>query len=116
MILIKIIYKEKNEVEYSKISQSSLPNQIQGEEGCMFFSEIANPHAVIIQYRDGHQERIPAEFCENNLIYEIRRFIRAIMQGEGVAEFQQVSLESMRLMDEARRQMNIRFPADERIL
>lgn len=112
-------YEEKGmlaELIYSKITDSVLPTQIQGEEGCMLIEEIHNACKLTIRYRDKRQEEILIEKIDpdNNRNYQIAEFIRTAESGEGAKEHNQYSLWEMQVMDEARRQMGIVFPADEK--
>lgn len=103
------------ELIYSKITDSVLPTQIQGENGCMLIEEIYNANRLRIRYRDKSWEEIQVEKMDpgNNMCYEIEAFIRAAESGEGAKEHNQYSIWEMQVMDEARRQMGIVFPADK---
>lgn len=100
------------ELIYSKITDSHLPSEIQGENGTMLISSIADPRTITIQYRDGKEETIQCGSWTNNMIFETDTFIRAIEKGDLLRQYEQISRESMRLMDLARSQCGIRFPAD----
>ena len=100
------------ELIYSKITNSFLPSQIQGEEGTMVIREIAAPEEIEIYYRDGKKEQIIIEKDRNNLFYEIQEFIEMIFGRKEIRSHSQYSLMEMEIMDEARRQTGIVFPAD----
>lgn len=105
------------ELIYSKITDSILPTQIQGEEGCMLIEEIHNVCKITIRYRDKRPDEellIGKTDPDNNRNYQIEEFIRAAESGEGAKEHNQYSLWEIQVMDEARRQMGIVFPADEK--
>ena len=104
------------ELIYSKITDSILPTQIQGEEGCMLIEEIYNAGRLTICYRDKRREEIQVKKIDpnNNMYYEIEEFIRAAESGTGAKEHNQYSLWELQVMDEARRQMGIVFPADKK--
>ena len=104
------------ELIYSKITDSILPTQIQGEEGCMLIEEIYNANRLTICYRDKRREEIQVKKVDpnNNMYYEIEEFIRAAESGKGAWEHNQYSLWELQVMDEARRQMEIVFPADKK--
>lgn len=82
----------------------------------MLIEEIYNANKLTICYRDKSREEIQIEKIDpgNNMYYEIEEFIRAAESGEGAEEHNQYSLWEMQVMDEARRQMGIVFPADQR--
>ena len=100
------------EISCSKITNSARNSEIQGEKGVMIIHTIAEPSEIVCRYYDGREERIETEPCENNMIYEIRRWVQAILHGEDVSFLHQQTLWSMKVMEEARKQMGILFPAD----
>ena len=48
-------------IMYSKISDSHLPSEIQGENGVIEIDRISDPNQVIIKYRDGQTEDISVQ-------------------------------------------------------
>lgn len=101
-------------IMYSKITHSSLPSEIQGETGNIVIGKISQPESVEIRYRDGTVEDLTREQAENTMVYEIKEFLGLIQRGElesGVNTFEH-SLWTMEIMDEARRQMGLVYPAD----
>ena len=101
------------EVEYSKITNSKVPSEIQGEKGVMLIREINCPEDVKIIYNDGTEEVVYSREPENNMKYEVEHFIRMIQDQEQNQLHTQRSLDAMKLMDEIRRQCQISFPADK---
>lgn len=103
------------ELIFSKITDSALPTQIQGEAGSMIIEEIPNTNRIRIRYRDKSWEEINIQKIDsdNNMDYEITEFIRLAKSGESADQHNQYSIWEMQVMDEARRQMGIRFPADD---
>lgn len=106
------------ELLYSKISNSRVPSQIQGENGAMIIQEIPNPVSVKIYYNDGTTEEMDIEECNNNLVYEAREWaalMESVNKGgqekekalERVKEHNRYSLMTLKVMDEARRQQGI---------
>lgn len=101
------------ELIYSKITDSILPSQIQGEEGSMIIEEIPDTVKIKIRTRkDKEWEEINIDKKSNNMYYEIEEFIRLIENEESAKEHNQYSLWELEVMDEARKQMGIVFPAD----
>lgn len=100
------------ELIYSKITDSKVPSQIQGEEGTMLIDRIADPQSVIIAYRNGMEERADIPLTDNNMIYEIETFIKLAENGEYDNLYLDSSQIELQIMDEVRRQQNIVFPAD----
>ncbi|MBT2643231.1 Gfo/Idh/MocA family oxidoreductase [Bacillus sp. ISL-41] len=108
-------YEEMDAViMFSKITDSSLPSEIHGENGNIRIDKISTPEKVEIIYRDGKNEDISREQLEDNMFYEAEEFISVIQQGK--LESTNNSLENsritMRILDEARLQMGVRFPSD----
>lgn len=101
------------ELEYSKITDSALPSEIQGEKGMMLFSGRLNcPENVKIVYRDGSEELIYHRESLNDMQYEIRRFMQMIEGNESVDVHTARSMNAIKIMDEMRKQSGIIFPAD----
>lgn len=112
-------YPEKDAViMYSKITHSSLPSEIQGENGNLVIEKISQPEKVEIRYRDGTVESLTRDQADNTMVYEIKEFMNLIKSGRqesSVNSFEH-SLWTMEIMDEARRQMGLVYPADERAM
>lgn len=100
------------ELIYSKITASDLPSEIQGEKGRMLIWSITDPRKLEIQYYHGENEVIEIPGAENNMQYEVPRFLRAVQRKADVSIYLQTSQQTLELMDEARRQTGIVFPAD----
>lgn len=101
------------EILYSKITDSMLPTQIQGENGCMVIEQCPIIQKVTIFYRDGSQEELGFESRENPMIFETRDFLELIKTNNVEHPFLESSRIEMEITDEARRQMGIVFPADK---
>ncbi|KDE45968.1 oxidoreductase [Geobacillus sp. CAMR12739] len=103
-------------VFYSKIANSYLPAEIQGEEGSMIIDAIHTPTKAEIRYRDGRVEDIAVPQDKPPMYYEVKEFIDLIESGarESAINSHRHSLWTIELMDEARRQTGIVFPADQR--
>lgn len=100
------------ELSYSKISGSGLPSEIQGEEACMAIDEIADPRKLVISWYGGKRETIEIQKGERNLNFEIEEWARLIRSGETAEPHNRYSLMELEVMDEARRQIGLVFPAD----
>ncbi|MCM3746251.1 Gfo/Idh/MocA family oxidoreductase [Paenibacillus pasadenensis] len=102
-------------VTHSKLSDSYLPSEIQGESGIMLIERISQPNAVRVQYRDGRpEEELTQPQEENTMIYEIQEFVRLVSEGKTESDINtfELSLSVMEILDEARRQIGLEFPAD----
>lgn len=100
------------ELIYSKISDSHVPSQIQGENGTITIEGINNPHKIIFYDRKNNKKILYQASDEPDMSGEIREWIRLIEQDTDNQTHNQYSLMALELMDEARKQMNIVFPAD----
>lgn len=105
----------QGECIYSKIANSKIPSQIQGENATMVIREIPNPQNIEIYYRDGREEHLDIQESLNNMHYEVQEFIRLIEYEEVEHPYMEYSRMEMQLMDEVRRQQEIVFPADGEI-
>ena len=65
-------------VTYSKITQSELPNEIQGEDGTIVINKISSPSHVYISYRNGEQKDLSTPQRDNTMYYEVKEFIELI--------------------------------------
>lgn len=97
------------EIQYSKITNSLLPSQIQGEEACMHIDAIQHTKQIELIYRDGRKEVVCIEKKENNMYYEVVEFVRLVREGCIDHEYREGSLHEMKVMDEIRRVAGIEF-------
>ena len=111
-------------VLYSKIANSQLPAEIEGEDGNIVIDRIQTPVDVRFYPRQapasGHEKRTEGESLtgsdnHNEYYYEIKEFIDLIEQGrrESSINSHQCSIATMEVIDEVRRQLGVRYPADE---
>lgn len=110
-------YKEMDAViMHSKIASSYLPAEIQGEHATMVIDKINQPEKVEIRYRDGSVENLTREQSARTMRYEAEEFIRLIQNGASESETNSHANSSiaMAIMDEARKQMRLVFPADRK--
>lgn len=103
-------------VMYSKITDSSLPSEIQGELGSIRIDKISEPQQIAITYRGGYEEEINVSQSEPPMYYEIREFLNLIIEGRSQSTINswEHSLITFEIMDEARRQLGLVFPADSK--
>ncbi|GAE30006.1 possible oxidoreductase [Halalkalibacter hemicellulosilyticusJCM 9152] len=101
-------------IMYSKITDSALPTEIQGEDGSIIIDKIHTPEKVYIHYRDGRVEDISVSQDEEAMFDEARVFIEAIQNGEKEVACNKLeySIETALILEEARRQIGVTYPAD----
>lgn len=101
------------EMIYSKISNSFVPSQIQGENGTMIIDHIADLGAVTIVYKDGTKEKPEILQKYENLYYETEVFLQLVREGKTVHPYLEDSGRELQVMDQVRSQQGICFPADK---
>lgn len=99
---------------YSKISDSLLPSEIQGENGSLIIEQINNFNRVKLSLRNGSEEDLSEDQPMDTMYYEISDFVEWVKNNdfERASYYQQVSMHSMECMDEVRRQIGLVYPAD----
>ena len=112
---------------YSKVTQDLLPCQIEGELGTIVFEGVDGPTSGRLHLRGkavrnaakatarslgDTEEEIVFEPCENNMAFELDDFVACIAGERDPEEFARISLASLKVMDEARRQCGLVFPMD----
>lgn len=110
------------EAIYSKTAVSVTPSVIQGEKGSLLIDYVSRPEALELRMRKGSRDTLagggiqilPFTPAKNNMIYEIREFIRLIENKEVNHKYLQYSLDAIRVIDEVRRQNGIVFPGENK--
>lgn len=102
-------------IMYSKITDSYLPTEIQGENGTIVIDRISQPYEVKIMYRDGTTEEITRSQPQESMYYEALEFIDLLKSGrrESDVNTHARSLAVAELMEEARQQFGLRYASDE---
>lgn len=88
-------------VMYSKITDSYMPSEIQGENGVIEIDRISDPKNIVIKYRDGQTEdlSIPHEF--DTMYYELEEFIKCVnnKQVESAINTHEISRQVAKLLE-----------------
>jgi scyllo-inositol 2-dehydrogenase (NADP+) len=116
---ILLNYGDKDAVVmYSKISNSYVPSEIQGENGSILIDHIQDMSKIEIRYKDGSTEDITVQQDKPKMYYEAKEFMDLVKNGEleSKVNTHANSLAVMKIMDEARKQIGLVFPADNRTL
>ena len=100
---------------YSKIANSQLPTEIQGEDGNILFDRINIISEVNLHFRDGRRELLSYPTPYNDYYFEVKEFIDVVQTGrqESTVNSWENSLITMEIMDEIRRQLDVKYPADD---
>jgi scyllo-inositol 2-dehydrogenase (NADP+) len=110
-------YKDMDAVVlHSKISNSYIPSEIQGEEGSIIIDKISTPEKVDIRYKNGTIETISQIQEQPHMYYEVEEFINLIKRGKTESEINSFvnSKITAEITEEVRKQIGLVFPADEK--
>lgn len=113
---IVLTYPDKDAVVmYSKIANSNLPSEIQGEDGNIFIDKINTPEKVEIHYRNGNREDLTQQQMSDSMYYEAKEFIELVQAGKTESDINSFanSMIAMEIIEEARTQIGVVYPADE---
>ena len=96
------------DVLYSKISDSVLPSQIQGERGAILIDSMSRPRDLALVLRDGYRREVNSTGGKPDMYYELFDFI-GLINGRKAPEFNAYTLDVLEIMDKARGLMDIDF-------
>lgn len=101
-------------IMHSKITDSNMPVEIQGENGTLVIDKISSPQDVKIHYSDGTIEDLNQPDAHKPMYYEINEFIRLVKSNQRDSSINSLanSLIVAEVMEEARKQIGLRFDAD----
>lgn len=101
-------------VMFSKISNSYLPSEIQGEEGSIIIEKINTFEKIKLILKTGEEIDLSKEHVADNMFYEVKEFINLIKNNELESQINtfETSINTITIMDEARKQIGLVYPAD----
>lgn len=101
-------------IMHSKITNSTLSCEIQGEGGSIYVDKIQTPKKIEIVYNNGQIEDLTVGQREDTMFYEVQEFINTITTNkiESDVNSHKLSGDVLEVLDEIRRQRGIIFPAD----
>lgn len=102
-------------VSYSKIADSHIPSEIEGEDGSVIIRHINHFDGIeYIDRRSGEKNDWSQNQPEDAFYYEVKEFISLIKEGKKESKINSHanSLACMEVIEEIRRQTGVRFPAD----
>ncbi|MDT8862343.1 Gfo/Idh/MocA family oxidoreductase [Alkalihalobacillus sp. MEB130] len=108
-------YKDMDAViTYSKITNSYLPSEIQGENGSVIIDKIHTPEKVEIRYKDGTVEDITVSQDQHPMYYEAQEFIHLVSNKKKESAINSFtnSMVTASILENARKQMGVIYPAD----
>ncbi|KKI90754.1 oxidoreductase [Bacillus sp. SA1-12] len=102
-------------IMYSKITNSYVPSEIQGENGSIIIDKIHTPENVKIQYKDGRIEDITRPQDSESMYYEAKEFIELVTAKKKQSDLNshQNSIVTAKIIEDARNQIGLVYPADK---
>lgn len=98
---------------HSKVSDSGIPSEIQGEAGSLVIEKISECQKVTFVARGGKQQDLTLPQHINTMLYEAETFARLVEDNEVNHPGLAVSRITAKLLTEIRAQTGVVFPADE---
>lgn len=113
-------------LSYSRITDELLPSEIQGELGTLIVDSINSPYNISLHVHEdagaaygttsGKTIQLFNQTSKVNMIAEIAAFRDAVEGNpetlKKLSKFRRVTVDSLTVMEEIRRQLGVRFPAD----
>ena len=96
-------------VSYSKICDSVNPSVITGEKGSITIDKLSSPSVIKLIPRGGNEETLWTSAIDNNMNFEIEKFIELVSKGETDHRYCGYSRLSMGIIDRVREQNGIVF-------
>ncbi|WP_039056862.1 Gfo/Idh/MocA family oxidoreductase [Enterobacter sp. Bisph1] len=100
-------------LQHSKVSDSVLASEIQGEAGSLVIEKISECQNVSFVPRGGKAQELTQPQHINTMLYEAETFARLVEQNEVNHPGLAVSRITAKLLTEIRRQTGVVFPADD---
>ncbi|GAA0739257.1 Gfo/Idh/MocA family oxidoreductase [Clostridium oceanicum] len=102
-------------IMHSKIANSYMLNEIEGEKGTIVIDQISTPENVKIIYKDGKKEDITRKQIKENMCYEIEEFVNLIKEGkiESTINSHELSFNVMKVLETSRKQFGLLYDADK---
>ncbi|MEE7531418.1 Gfo/Idh/MocA family oxidoreductase [Klebsiella huaxiensis] len=99
-------------LHHSKVSDSAIPSEIQGEAGALVIEKISECQKVCFIPRGGKPQDLTQPQHINTMLYEAEEFARLVEANEVAHPGLEVSRITAKLLSEIRRQTGVVFPAD----
>lgn len=115
---IAVQYEDCDGILYhSKICDSHLPSEIQGEGGQIIIDKLPLIDRAYIKYRNGECEEIDVSQDKSPMYYETKGFIDLINSNKLESDINSYSIsrDVMSILDESRNQIGLKFRADNKI-
>ncbi|WP_422527614.1 Gfo/Idh/MocA family protein [Serratia fonticola] len=99
-------------ISHSKVSNSNIPSEIQGEEGTLVIEKISEVQGVVLTPRGENSQVLTQPQHINTMLYEAQVFAELVEKQQIEHEGLENSLIVASLLTEIRRQTGVVFPAD----
>jgi predicted dehydrogenase len=99
-------------ISHSKVSNSDIPSEIQGEEGTLVIEKISEAQGVVLTPRRENSQVLTQPQHINTMLYEAQVFAELVEKRQVEHEGLENSLIVASLLTEIRRQTGVVFPAD----
>lgn len=100
-------------ISHSKVSDSNIPSEIQGEAGSMIIEHISECDHIVLKLRGEEAVTLTVPQVENTMTYEASIFAEQIKQGKLCENAKARALGVSRISTEVRKQTGVVFPADQ---
>ncbi|MBC3213701.1 Gfo/Idh/MocA family protein [Serratia fonticola] len=99
-------------ISHSKVSNSDIPSEIQGEEGTLVIEKISEAQGVVLTPRGENSQVLTQPQHINTMLYEAQVFAELVEKQQVEHEGLENSLIVASLLTQIRRQTGVVFPAD----
>lgn len=99
-------------ISHSKVSNSDIPSEIQGEEGTLVIDKVSECQGVALTPRGGNRQDLTQPQHINTMLYEAQAFADLVERQQVEHPGLENSLIVAHLLTEVRRQTGVAFPAD----
>lgn len=113
---IILSYEDKEIIlMHSKITDTTLPSEIQGEDGTIVIDDINSPSKITLYDKSRHIINLTRSQIGDNMFYEINEFMEVIKSGEKQSKTNthEISIMVHEIITQVRKQIGLKFPADE---
>lgn len=100
------------DLHYSKIADGCTPSEFQGEKGSLLVEHISVPQEITLALRKQPKVELETVHEAQSMRFEAEVFMNIVNNGLSTEEYDRASILTARVMDEARRQVGVVFPAD----
>lgn len=98
---------------HSKVSDSAIPSEIQGEAGALVIEKLAEVQRLTFIPRGGTAQDLTQPQHSNTMRYEAEHFVRLVTERQIMHDGLALARSTARLLTEIRRQTGVIFPADD---